>query len=495
MDLLDELLAAPIIKTVPKEEMIDTQSQTQDSQASNDDGWLDGNSGNGVGSFLKNKKGPPELWDTTIQKRVHPDNLVWARNNYYSMKGMKRNHGHPWFPARVCEDHEAMYIKLEKWQWPIPQDLRLIEFIDIPKQDPATPEKFLVSVNEIIPYYENVQVHIHNAHSNSQANSPNSKNGTSSSSNSKKSSPSVGSVMHKAAQQVLSFSVKSKEKNPRRRWNIDSIQCMGALLANCNRYSTEDARFIEDSILKKSAKYLHESLAYSDNIIVKQAEAKKEAATAEEQAEDGEECSSSSDEDITEYGRRDLTDEKKVRLEYDQWICYTHKIFKKTMYTRIVEVTRDKNQRLIVENGEILEAKDQIRILDTQLDGKYNVNKGSSYKALKEYKYKSGRSKVLESLHARAAARAHNDMIDIGGQNNGRNSDNYSDGDAQKKKRVLPTNQNKNDSSNSGSLNKKAKTKISPKKTIPPKKTVSPKKAPTAVASDSSSDDGDDPFA
>ena len=116
------------------------------------------------------------------------------------------------------------------------------------------------------------------------------------------------------------------------------------------------------------------------------------------------ESSSSDEEDLSAYAQADLSGERHLKIQADIWISYSHKVFKKVMYTRVVEVRGNKKDRkVVVENGEHFMLTDQVRILETNEDGSCNVDKGFSYKALKKYKFKNGKSKVLMNFHDSAA--------------------------------------------------------------------------------------------
>jgi hypothetical protein len=117
-----------------------------------------------------------------------------------------------------------------------------------------------------------------------------------------------------------------------------------------------------------------------------------------------------------------LSSERDITLKCDEWICYSHKLFNKMMFTRIVEVRNSREQRLVVENGEILEAKDQIRVLEKQADGSYDSERGSSFKAVQEYKYQLGTSRSLQTLHQKADSRAAQGKLAFGAASNFNNS-------------------------------------------------------------------------
>ena len=446
MDFLDELLAggsnspnkeAPLVELVEQEE---AETHTSESQETVDSTGKGGPWHQHLVSDTKDKVAVPrdnEFWDTKIQDKIHPDNLVWARNHYYSNKSAKTkgkfSNWTTFMPARVCDNSEGMYVELNG-QWPIPDNLRLIEFINAPKEHPKIPEKFLVEASDIIPFHENV-----NRCRLSPANSPASSPGRKSKFLVNATSVSAGSKMMKTqVQTMLNFSNKSK-KGSLRSWNVNGFMNLQHLLGHCGHYTSDQAAEMEKGILRKAENYLTRSLQHADQIeknkvaLFKQRQEEEEQDARDVAARKGNgkgkgkgDDSAGSDGkeeqlDITKFARKDLSGESKLKLVKDMWISYTHKIFKKTMYTRIVEVTKDKKRRLIVENGEVLGPNYQVRLLETLPDGTYNGDSstGSSYKALREFKYKSGRSTKLTTIHEKAMVRASGNKIKLGGNGAG----------------------------------------------------------------------------
>jgi hypothetical protein len=514
MDLLDLLLAAPPKSESPEKDVEDLALKISDSQESSQDmggSWIQGGSGKEDES---SKKVNIEFWDTKIKPRVHPDRLVWAKNNWYSGKKFESKTVARYFPARVCDDDEGMYLKIE---WPIPSHLRLIEFINIPKNNPATPEKLLVDIKDIIPFHENTR--------NNKSNTPPKSSSSSSPSNKR---DCASTLMSKSNQTMLNFSVKSN-KPSNKLWNINSIQNMKSLLSIY--YPRNQDQIIENAILKKSNEYLETSLNYLDEIEKFQFNEKRRIAAEikemmEESQPDSLDAISNDDDDnsisdMNQYARSNETiaKEKNLLLSCDQWICYQHKLFKKLMYTRIVEINKLNNKyHLIVENGEILGSNDQIRILNTKFDHNgittYDDENGSSYKSICEYKAKKGKSKTLKTLHESAAIHAkEGGMIELGNKrkNNETNSSTFLSEDNKKKQKSTSVSVSVSTAAkNSPKNSPKNQSPKSPKVAVLPKKSPSPQNikskasqvapkriTPSAlVHSDIGTDsDSDDPFA
>ena len=405
---------------------------------------LDSSRSDGGNPAVDFKKSEPEeirCWNTKILDKIHCDKLVWAKNSYYSRNaGNNSVKWNTYMPARICDNREGMYVELDG-RWPIPDHLRLVEFIGAPREKPATPEKFLVEAKETLPFHENVFRHI--ATKSSDGNSPGkfSPQGRKSLVN-----PSnTGSVMKVASQQMLSFA--TKKGDPKRRWEINSLQNLSVMLTNCDKYTSAQAEKIDKNIRSKAEAYLAKSLEYVDQIAKNQQNLSKQRQEAEE--EDAKACAASGKKrgandsdsdgeeamDITKFARRNSPSDDEVKLKKDTWISYTHKVFGgRIMHTRIVEVTRDKKRRLVVENGEVLGPNNQIRVLDTMPDGSFNPdpNTGSRYKALRDFKYSSGKSTKLTTIHEKAHAQAAGNKIDLGGtasSGSDSDSDSGSDGD------------------------------------------------------------------
>ena len=381
MDLLESLLADPNVpsNTVSNDKEIDNTIKVLEEEK---ESWI--TTAHTDSSSTEKHKLELELWDTKIVE-VHPSKLIWAKNNYYSSKKCNNtasNH----FPARICEEHEGAYLHLETW--PIPDDELLVEFLGLPKKDPITPQKMVVKKEYCVPYYEDVH------HNNS-------------------------SHLRKQQLSILSFTtLSSKEgKDPKRMWNINSCNNMIEFLRF--HYNKERARAIDEHILAKAYAFLEVSLKRADIARAAQAQSLSRAPHADGEDESSSGCSDSEDSiDLAKFARQDptLMQEKDVLIGPNTWISYTHKVFKIVMHTRVVEVKARRHAiRLVVENGEILEKEDKVRVMGTKSDGSCDMEAGyGGYKPLGSYKFKKGKSQVLRNLHERIEQEFAHHKLDLG---------------------------------------------------------------------------------
>jgi hypothetical protein len=417
MDLLDSLLSYDTIdvsESATKSQGDATSAEVDDAAAkedpeisSQDQAWLTSGPDKKSASNVT-----VEFWDTKIQAKIHPSKLVWAKNNYFKGNGGTTNH----FPARICDDHEGMYLSLD--EWPIPEDKRLVEFLSIPKRHPSTPQKLVVMWKDIVPYHARVsrkslspvkpQMQMHSG-------------GSSSSSVMKAAQAQVESELERKQQSsMLTFTTSSK-RDPLRQWNLDSMENMTSFIYA--HYSKVNGSAVERAIKKKAEAYLKASLAYAEETdnIARQAEeellAKRERDEEDKNNNEGGRDSSSDDGiDIATFARQDLDDEAHIRIRPGSWLAYTHKIFKKIMYTRVVQVkSKKENMPLVCENGEVFGPSDQVRVMNTLEDGSCDKAEGSSYKQLSAYRFKKGKCKTLLSLHESSAESSKNDKLDLGG--------------------------------------------------------------------------------
>ncbi len=189
------------------------------------------------------------------------------------------------------------------------------------------------------------------------------------------------------------------------------------------RYPPGLARGLEDGIMKKSNKMLRAALQRRDAMQqegqkIKDAIDLQRKQKHDEHGSQGSDSEGSEELDLSAFARGDLSLEKNLKIKADIWISYTHKVFKKIMYTRVVEVIGNKrNRKVVVENGESIAMSDQVRVMRKQEDGSCNKEEGFSYKALSEYKFKKGKSKTLLTLDDSAAAFAalKSNRIEAGG--------------------------------------------------------------------------------
>ncbi len=149
-DLFDQLLAD---KPKPKVEEPESQTLTEQSSSQDSKEWIK----TGIGSAKKAHKSLIECFNTEIPKELDPSNLVWAKNDRFSNKALKvKNSGYRnWFPARLCEEQEGMFLDLGE-DWPIPSDKRLVEWININKEEPVNKQKEVRFAKDIIPYCDDV---------------------------------------------------------------------------------------------------------------------------------------------------------------------------------------------------------------------------------------------------------------------------------------------------------------------------------------------------
>jgi len=387
MDLLDALLGDDII---PKEDPA-SEAALQAEESSQSSGWLKTASSS---TEKEKERNHIEFWDTKITN-VHPSKLVWAKNNYYTSK---QNRAVNWFPARICEEHEGQYLALD--DWPIPEDMVLVEFLGIPKREPVTPQKYLVQKTYTVPFHADVR----GGGGGGGGGSPGQK--------------------RKQQQSMLNFATattinSAADRDSKRHWNSNSVENMINFLGFLKTQT--QCKLIEANIMSKARQYLSACLAYADSMEAKALAEEAQELQKRQIAEENDEHAvgaSSSDEsiDFSKYARQGLKAEKHVKIVPDTWLSYTHKLFKMKKFTRVVEVkAKGADPRVIVENGDILDSMYQVRVMQTLPDGTCDKEAGYSYKALREYKFKVGRSKKLKDLHDRVDAYAANHKLDVGG--------------------------------------------------------------------------------
>ena len=189
-DLIGRLLAEkPKVQEKEEPEASElslTQTDSQDSGG----GWLTNKSLTG-----KKKTKMLKCYDTQIPKGLTPSKLVWARNDRFSKKAAHGTLARNWFPARLCDDQEGMFMKLADGDWPIPEDKVLVEWIDINKEEPSNHQKEVRWAWDIIPYDADVtEVRSHSIH-NSPKDRGNNKDKDEEQKSQKKSTPASSSKM------------------------------------------------------------------------------------------------------------------------------------------------------------------------------------------------------------------------------------------------------------------------------------------------------------
>jgi hypothetical protein len=246
--------------------------------------------------------------------------------------------------------------------------------------------------------------------------------GSSSSSVMKEAQAQVESEVERKQQSILTFTTSSK-RDPMREWNLDSLANMSTFIYA--HYSKNNGRAVEKAIILTANAYLKASLAYAEETdsIARQAEKELLARRDEEDKNSnndngGGDSSDDDSIDLATFARQDLDDEAHIRIRPGSWLAYTHKIFKRIMYTRVVQVKSKKATTpmpIICENGEVFGRNDEVRVMNTLPDGSCDKSEGSSYKQLSAYKFKKGKCKTLLSLHESSAESSKNDKLDLGG--------------------------------------------------------------------------------
>jgi hypothetical protein len=411
----------------------ESQSQDTDEGAA----WILGDSSKAGSTRIKGTEQSDaevlaNLRDTKIRDDITLDRLVWCKNNYFKKRG--KGEVGPWFPARICDHKEGLMMKLN--EWPIPDDQILVEFINAPKTEPACPRMFLEKRADSMPFNESVWR------------------------NRKfKSGGSSGTAKQTTLFESGNIAAASSSGE---RWHPDGRANVGDFLASY--YSrAKKARLITDSIMKKAHAYLQRAV---DNDREEEeggagCDSPSDAPSTQDQ-DQGEESDNNNDNNEEEENLAALIGSegssekdkskgkgKKVSLRAGDWVSYIHPIFSKVMFTRVVEVKPERDargmtvkQRLVVENGEIFSANDDIRRMTTVASGpnmgECDKAEGSPYIKICDFKLKEGKSKHLKSIHEAGHAMAKGNKLRDTKKQKSSSSSSSNKGDDGKEKRKTP---------------------------------------------------------
>ena len=301
-----------------------------------------------------------KYYNTIIRGNIEPEKLVWAKNNWFSLKKVGKNNAKNYFPARLC-DHKEMLL----YGCDTNNDQLLVEFINIPSQNPSSPQKAQVRKQDICPYYINVC----------------------------ESSQKQTSLMD-------TFVTKREgEYDEKNYWNRDSVENMRKLLTSY--YSAEKGNRVNETILSKANKFLSTCLEYEKSKA--RDETIREVKILQTAISENTKANTNSKDDASDISAYIYYGDTSGNVANDNFIIkancfieYRHHLFsEKKVITRVLTVSsQSKAHPLILENGESLNRNYKVRVLKSDGSG-YNSEIGSDYVPIKDFKMISGT--VLES--------------------------------------------------------------------------------------------------
>jgi hypothetical protein len=294
--------------------------------------------------------------------KVLVDDLVWAPyadfTRYHRVKSkFPQKNGGYYLPGRVIRNKGDLAL-VPNLELPLQEGKCVVQFFGLPNNDSFWWKYLIVEKKNLFPYWKPTTV-------------------------------------GKKIQGTLTFSMDESNLNEmKNRWDIDNSNYLKDLLcAMC--MDKKEGEKQHSRLMKIAKKFLECALSHADisstlNARVDDDEVDVDFDTTRDEKEE--------DIDFAKYENTIRKTPQELRA--GDWIRYTCRIMKNVIESRIVEVDPAKDNPLVLESGDIIQSLDVLHRFDSDPNGKYIENSGSS-RILKEYTLIAGKANNAKNMVAR----------------------------------------------------------------------------------------------